>query len=268
MPLDAYLRHCERRGFSPVTIKHYRKIVTAWLAWLTTHNLDHAGAGPAEIEAFLDSRPHITTVSARATYLGWLRAFCRWAMNEGIAERDPCAKIDTPLVPRRVARPIDESHLAAALATADDRMRAWLLLGAKAGLRCKEIAGIHSDDLALDQSPPMLTITNPKGRKQRQVPLHPDIVAALPRHHGYLWPGGWGRGFISPGHVSRLISEHLHTIDHATAHQLRHRLGSTLFRESRDIRLVQEILGHASPATTQIYTSVEIDRAAEYFDRL
>src|SRR5687767_12280666 len=79
--LDAYLAHCERRGFSDQTRRCYRILVTQWLDHLTSLGIEYPSA--AEVEAFLDQWPSPAT---RATYLSWLRAYCRWCFTEGLAE--------------------------------------------------------------------------------------------------------------------------------------------------------------------------------------
>lgn len=264
--LDTYLAHCERRGFSDATRRCYRILVGQWLDYLDDLGIDDAG--PAEVESFLDQWPDLGT---RSSYLSWLRAFCRWAHGEGLMERDPTAKIYSPLLPRALPRPISEADLRIALDAADPRMRTWLLLAAKAGLRCKEIAGIRGQDLHLEREPVTLDVTNPKGRRERTVPLHPDILGALTNQNldtGYLWPGQFG-SHINAGTVSTKIGKHLRAcgID-ATAHQLRHRFGSQVYALTKDLRLTQELLGHASPATTQIYAAVDVNRAAEFFGDL
>lgn len=262
--LESYLAHCERRGFSPITRYQYRILVARWLGFC-----EHLGIlepGPAEVEAFLDQYP---SASTRSTYLSWLRAYCKWCCAEGLAERDPTAKIGTILLPRAVPRPLSETDLTTALKHADPRMRLWLLLAAKAGLRCKEIAGIQAQDVHLDREPAVLDVTNPKGRRQRSVPLHPEIVSEIRGmsnpQSGYLFPGKDG-AHIRPDTVSRYIATHLRACGiHATAHQLRHRFGSQVYAQTRDLRLTQELLGHASPATTQIYAATDTNRIAEFF---
>ena len=272
--LDAYMLHCERRGFSDETRKHYRKIVTAWLTWLETIHIDLDSAGPAEVQGFLDSRPHLRTPSARATYLSWLRSFCRWAYSEGITSADPTMKIEAPMIPRAIAHPISEADLNLALRESPNpRMTAWLMLGAKAGFRCKEMAGLQVEDLNRESTPLHLKVSNPKGHSERIVPAHADVVAALEAYgmpaYGSVFVGGFGARFISPGYVSSQISGYFRSLGiHAVAHSLRHRFGSRMYALTKDLRLVQELLGHASPATTQIYTYSNVDEAVAVFGNL
>lgn len=162
---------------------------------------------------------------------------------------------------RYLPRPLPEDDLTKALAQADDRMRAWLCLGAFAGLRCQEIAGVKRTDVLLDRDPPLLVVMDAKGGHQRLIPLHPSVLDAfrrlpLPRD-GYLFSHFEGRSrHIEPWSVSHKVGQHLRAcgID-ASAHQLRHRFGSAIYAASRDIRITQELLGHQSPATTAVYAA-------------
>lgn len=265
--IDSYLAHCERRGFSDQTIRCYKILLGSWSRFLDGLGIDDPG--PAEVQAFLDLQP---AASTRATYLSWLRTYSRWALNEGLTGSDPTAKVEGPRIPAGQPRPLAEKHLALALAHADPQMRLFLFLGAKAGLRCKEIAGIHTDDLDLSSDPPMLYVSNAKGHSHGYVPLHPDIVSALRAWgvtDGYLFPGHQGGRHISPGTVGDKIAKHLRSLGiDATAHQLRHRFGSALYQSSRDIRLTQQALRHASLSSTQIYTFTDLHDAQKYWDDL
>lgn len=93
-----------------------------------------------------------------------------------------------------------------------------------------------------------------KGGKTRHVPiLRQDLLAQIIDAHGFLFKGNID-GHLSAAYVSRLISASLG--NRTTAHQLRHRFATEALRGTHDLRAVQELLGHASLATTQIYTDV------------
>lgn len=266
--LHDYLRYCERRGYSNRTITAYREHITNWGNFLDKHNIKIPGA--AEAEAFLD-RPELSA-STRSCYASWLSAFTRWATLEGIYPTDPMRKIHRPFVPTQIPKVISEADLEVALASAGPRMHLWLLLGAKCGLRCKEIAGVHTQDLYLDANPATLTVSNPKGRRQRTVPLNDEVVTALrdyPVRAGYLFPGGWGAKFINPSTVSGKFTEFFQGLGiDATGHALRHRYGTRAYALSKDIRLVQDLLGHRSPVTTAIYTHLDHDESARVVAQL
>lgn len=145
-----------------------------------------------------------------------------------------------------------------------------LLFGAYAGLRCAEIAAVHPDDMVDGQ----MRVVG-KGGKERRVPLHPRLVAAvdaeLQRRRaghsgtgfrygetaavegGYLFPGQSG-GHTTPNSVTRRLSRLLGAA--CSGHQLRHRFASQAYAVGRDLRAVQELLGHSKPETTARYTAI------------
>lgn len=265
--LASYVRYCERRGFSAATIRSYRLCVTLWLAYLDELGIDQPG--PAEAETFL-SQPEWSPKS-RAGYQSWLSPFCKWAYDEGIYDRNPCAKLHRQIVPDTIPKVISEAALERALQTEIVRLRLWLLLAAKAGLRRKEIAGVRGEDVRLDGARPMLVVSNPKGRRQRTVPLSADTVAAFKDfglHDGYLFPGT-DHGHILPDTVGAHIGAHLRYcgID-VTAHALRHRYASRLYALTLDLRYVQECLGHQNPATTVRYTHLDNNQYGTEIDQL
>jgi len=178
---------------------------------------------------------------------------------------------------RSLPRPISEEDLWRAFGTAPRRVRPWLALAAGAGLRACEIALLRRDRV-LDTAPvPFLLIAADatKGRHERVVDMSDFVLGEL-RAWG-LPSSGWvfrrmdGRpGPLRPWLVSKLANECLHASGtSATLHQLRHRCLTMAYRESgHDIRLVQEIAGHRSLASTQGYTLVTPGRAAAVLNAL
>jgi integrase/recombinase XerC len=129
-----------------------------------------------------------------------------------------------------------------------------VMLAAQAGLRCVEVSRVHTDDIVQDFEGWSLHVLG-KGGRRRVVPLTRRLaleLRALPR--GYAFPGKID-GHLSAAYVSKLVSRALP--DGVTAHMLRHRFASRAYvGAGRDIRAVQELLGHSSVATTQVYTKV------------
>lgn len=182
-----------------------------------------------------------------------LRAFYSWAHVTGRMQHNPAALLPTVKAPAGRPRPASERVVKAGLALNDDRVRLMIQLGAHAGLRCCEIAVVHTADVRRDLVGYTL-IAHGKGDKLRDVPLTDALARELlDASEGYVFPGAID-GHLSAGYVSKLISRALP--EGVTAHMLRHRFGSVAFAAERDIRAVQELLGHASVATTQIYTEV------------
>jgi integrase/recombinase XerC len=206
-------------------------------------------------------------------YAGHLRAFYNWAMDNGRAKRNPVNGAPVPKRPRYLPRPIAEDPLIRALETADARTRLVLALAAMAGLRAVEIARLRREDL-LEHLTPMEMLVQGKGDKPRTVPISPALWGelqryGLPRRGPVIRRADGHHGHLSPSAISMMANDHLHA--HGlpdTLHALRHYAGTTLYRDTRDIRLVQDVLGHASPATTAIYTLWAQEDAAAALDRL
>lgn len=195
----------------------------------------------------------------RHAYVSHLRAFFAWLKQQGLITEDPSLMLTMPKVPRGLPRPIEEDDLAVALAVARPKMRAMLTLAAYAGLRAIEIAGLNWDDLRRESDGSNYVIVrHGKGDKARTVEVGQTVVRALQAYgiqrRGPVFLGADGRR-IDPRSVSSACNRFLrrHDID-ATLHQLRHRYGVIGYQLTLDLRLMQEQLGHASPATTQIYT--------------
>src|SRR5699024_9969440 len=160
-----------------------------------------------------------------------------------------------PHVPAAIAspRPAPDRIYMVALTKADARGRLILRLAAECGLRRAEIAQTHSRDVIEDLAGFSLRVHG-KGGKDRIVPL-PDALAAELRRLpiGWMFPGN-DDGHLSPRWVGKLATELLP--EDWTLHKLRHRFATRAYRGTRNIRAVQELLGHSSVGTTQIYTAV------------
>lgn len=246
-----YARDSAHRGLQPTTIEMRTVRLRCFAAWL---DRPLRAATAEDVERFLAERRICSRT--RYTWLSHLSCFYRWGVRRDLFSTDPTARIDRPRLPRLLPRPIGDEALAEAIGTADRRLRAMLLLASHMGLRCCEISRLHRNDV-LDAAETPMVLVHGKGAKDRTVPLHPLVVealAALPSR-GWLFRRTDGAP-LSPAQVSIAMREHLrgHGID-ATGHQLRHWFATRLYRGTRDLRLTQELLGHASPTTTSVYTA-------------
>lgn len=192
-----------------------------------------------------------TRLSARSS----LRVFYRWMVEEGLRPDDPSARTRAVKMPPRAVKEAPQDALLQALETVNERDRLAVLLAAYAGLRRAEIATLHADNIGER----MLTVTG-KGSKTRRVPIHPLLEAPLrdaKARGGYLFRGADGWSPVTPDAMGRRIARALP--GKWTAHSLRHYFAGHVYRASHDIRSVQQLLGHSSIATTQIYTQVDDD---------
>ena len=294
--LAAHLAHLRLLGRSERTVYDRERAVIRLAAWLEVrYSLEarkpcgapctqNSGAGfggssqkppsllldatPVDLAAWRAS----LTVGDQAVvvYCAHVAGFYDFAVTRGIRPDNPAAGLPVPSPPRGMPRPVSEEDLAAALACADERVRPWLVLAGWAGFRAKEIALLRRESVLDTAVPPVLLVARnaTKGHRERRVPASPFVVAelriaGLPRS-GWMFPRYDGKpGPNTPSMISGLGNRCLREAGSAaTLHALRHRFASQLYQQTRDIRLVQEMLGHASPATTAIYADYG-DGAAE-----
>jgi integrase/recombinase XerC len=208
-----------------------------------------------------------TRKSARASVC----AFYAWGVDTDRIEahRNPARRLPPVTAPRALPRPAPSMVFRCALLSANDRDRLFLLLAGYAGLRRAEIASVHPDDI--DHERQALRVHG-KGGKERIVPLHPVLYAELGFELERRAAGGCGSGWrytslIGPdshlfpgrgGHVGpdvpgRALARLL--LGDWTGHTLRHRFASAAYAVDRDLRAVQELLGHSKPETTARYVA-------------
>lgn len=246
--ISGYTTWLQAGGASPGTVR----LRELYLLRLACRYEDLAGLTTSDLAGFLAEQVWApeTRKSVRATFC----SFYGWAFDEGLVRVDPARRLPAVRAPRALPRPVPLEVFAAALARADDRDRRALLLMRYAGLRRSEVARLHSDDvMRLEDGRPVALSVTGKGGIVRAVPVHPRVAGALEGVQGWVFPGRWG-GPMTPGTlgvaVSRLLGPGW------TGHTLRHRAASDWYAVERDLRAVQELLGHASIRTTQIYTAV------------
>jgi integrase/recombinase XerC len=290
--IAGWLAHlgAERR-LSPKTLEAYQRDVLQFLAFLAGHLggapslKDLAALSPADVRAFLAAR-RANNIGSRSLMrsLAGLRAFGRFLERNGKGKVGALAAVRAPKIGKTLPRPL---AIAAARSVADPDLAAgdgrepWihardaavlaLLYGC--GLRISEALGLTRADF---DGRDALTVTG-KGRKQRMVPLLPqvaklvaDYIALCPfdlPEQTALFVGAKG-GPLSPRIVQLAMARlrgALGLPETATPHALRHSFATHLLARGGDLRSIQELLGHASLSTTQIYTAVDADRLIEAY---
>lgn len=196
---------------------------------------------------------HEWAPQTRRSYRASLRGFCRWAHASGNAKIDPTFTLPVVKVPRSLPRPAPNSVVDNALRHLDLRVRMLIMLLTFTGMRRGEVAKLHTRDLQEGLTGWGIRVIG-KGGHERVIPVDQDIATMLRLvPTGYVFPGQID-GHLSAAYVGKLVSAALD--GKWTAHTLRHRYASLAYSVTRDLRAVQELLGHASVTTTQIYTLV------------
>ncbi len=296
--LDGFLRALAARDTSIHTRRSYESTVARYLDWLAARGTDWRDPSRTELRAYLAQLGASVARSSVGQRLAAIRAFHRWATRAGLAPGDPWGSIATPRRPRRLPRVLEIEQVEALLAAIDHdleaagsgagpvaerrvalalRDRALVEVAYAAGLRISELAAASL--AALDLRRAQITVMG-KGRKERIGILGRPAVAAL---HAYIEDGRpvlaarRPQGVPDPDAVFlnhlggslgvRGLRGRLERLRAAAGlpvgvspHTLRHSFATHLLDGGADLRVVQELLGHESLATTQVYTHVSPTR--------
>jgi integrase/recombinase XerC len=291
--LDEYVRHLRsRRDVSVHTVRAYRTDLVGLLTHLGRLGIDDLERVtlPAVRSWLANQQIRGQARSTLQRRAAAVRVFFSWALETGQITTNPAATLRSPKTVRKLPPVLEAadaaSMLAAAIAVADQdggpvarRDVAILELLYATGVRVSELCGLDLDDLDPDRR--VVRVLG-KGRKERTVPLGAPAVRAveawLANGRGALVTTASGsamfvgqRGLrIDPRVVRRVVHHALGTVDGAPdlgPHGLRHAMATHLLEGGADLRSVQEMLGHASLATTQIYTHVSNDRLRSAFEQ-
>ena len=291
--MRGWLNHLDvERGVSANTLKSYRRDLARYTAYLGGRGVtDPAAVTEAHVSDFLATlregsadHPPLAASSAARTLVA-VRGFHRFLVLEGDTAQDPAGAVSPPRPPARLPKAIsveDVERLLAAAGVGDTpaslRDRALLEVLYGAGARISEAVGLDVDDV--DAAEGVVRLFG-KGGKERVVPLGSYAAEAL---SAYLVRGrpalaSKGRGtpaiFLNQrgGRLSRqsawaalrAAAERAGLSGHLSPHTLRHSFATHLLDGGADVRVVQELLGHASVTTTQIYTMVTVQRLREVY---
>ena len=271
------------KGRSPRTIESYRRDLEAYESSLAGRGVTVVTANPGDIDRYLsemrqEGRAPASVARARSS----IRGLHRFLADEGVVTGDPSRSAPVVRVPSRVPKALPEAVIIDLLdgiggedpLSLRDRAVLELLYGT--GARVSEITDLDLDDLAFDDG--LLRVTG-KGDKERLVPVGRSAQAAIGRwcepgardsllarstrrdDHSALFVNQRGRRLSRQG-VHLLVSNRARRAGIASPvspHVLRHSCATHMLAHGADVRVVQELLGHASVATTQLYTKVNRD---------
>ncbi len=287
-----WLTHLYReRDASASTIQSYERDLRQFSAFLSTRFdrplliADLADIDVKTIRAFMASRRKAGICSRSiARTLSALRSFFGWLEVESLAKSRAILKIAMPKIPHSVPKPltVDKAEAVVTKDFATDidwvvaRDLAVLLLLYGSGLRISEALSLKVKDAPVEGRDVLHVIG--KGQKERMVPVLPVVQEAVFNYmslcpypldnDGPLFLGAKG-GPLSPRIVQKKmqqIREDLSLPDWSTPHALRHSFATHLLSAGADLRQIQELLGHASLSTTQLYTEVDRDRLLAVYD--
>ena len=227
------------------------------IRYCETHIPDFPHCDEAQIDKFMATQLANVSPNYRKSMRSALMCFFGFAVKKKYLEVDPAYQMVKISIPRPLPRPVSEDALRIAYELATLDVQCMILLGSMGGLRLSEIANLHMDD----REGNLLRVLG-KGSKERIIPMNATLSSALDRWQAEI---EWGYYFANPlthspwsiSYVAIQIKKDLPR--KFSAHNLRHRAASTAYGTTKDIRAVQELLGHASVATTQLYTAITSD---------
>jgi integrase/recombinase XerC len=286
----------DERQMSGKTLEAYQLDVGQFLSFFAQHQggaptlSDLAKLTPADVRAFMAAR-RSEGIGSRSLMriLAGVRSFARYLERNGKGKVAALTAVRAPKIPKTLPKPLamaDATRIADVDLRAGEEREPWifardaavlaLLYGS--GLRIGEALGLKREDAPVPGKDDAITVLG-KGRKQRMVPVLPvvaqliaDYMAICPFDlppKGPLFVGAKG-GALSPRIIQLSMARlrgALGLPDTATPHALRHSFATHLLARGGDLRAIQELLGHASLSTTQIYTAVDSERLLEVYRR-
>jgi len=286
--LDSYLRHLTiERGLSRNTINSYRTDLFKYLAFLESRNKDLLNVNADDIDKFVSSLNQAGAASSSsARAIASIRGLHKYLILESKRTDDPTVKTRAPKLPMRLPKALSQDQVIQLLNAAGPepdsdpssdlirlRDRALLELLYSTGARVSEIADLDLDEVN-DNG---LMRVRGKGSKERIVPVGSFAYAALEAYLSRVRPAlvksstpavflNQRGGRLSRQSIWQIIQKAGEVCGlEVSPHTLRHCFATHLIEGGADVRVVQELLGHASVTTTQIYTKVTIDTLREAF---
>lgn len=265
--LDSFTSWLELRGYRPGTIKQYDYDIKRFLDWLKKSPIE---VTEGEISSYLvhiksDRKLSNSTMLRR---IASLRTFYDCLVDQGFLGNNPVS-VRRPRVRRRLPSVLSRQEMNLLLASAKNE-RDWLLtmMLYSTGARVSEISGLRWEDVELEEGTAMIRAG--KGGKDRIVLFNSEAAAGLKRYGESRNPEG--RIFdLSTRSIQRIIKEMARGAGirkPVTPHLLRHSVATHLLESGADLRAIQELLGHASLSTTQIYTHISREHLKKEYKKL
>jgi len=289
---DTWLR--VERGLAPNSLAAYRRDLRRYAGYLRRHGMtgDVAAVDEGTVAGFVDELQRARTdeglprykESSIARALAAVRSFHRFCVEEGLLGADPSGDVSAPRVPQGIPKALTEAEVEALLGAVPgdgprpQRDRAILELLYAGGLRISELVGLDLGDVDLRDG---LVRVLGKGSKERVVPLgrsarasvgdylttgRPELVARQTTTALFLNARGGRHTRQGAWLVVRAAGDRVGLRGRLFPHVLRHSCATHMLDRGADIRVVQELLGHASLSTTQVYTKVSPERLRAVYE--
>jgi tyrosine recombinase XerC len=285
--LDAFLEHLTHgRNASPHTVSGYRTDLLQLIAYCEARQVGLRGVDHVVLRGFLHELAGARiSKSSVARKLAAIRSYFKYCLKQGLVDDNPARVVTTPKLDRPVPAFLSENEMVRFLDEPDKgdvlglRDRAILELFYATGIRLSELCGIDLADMSLEDR--MLRVRG-KGKKERLVPFGRKAVERLDaylRLRPTLLEADFGEsavflnyrgGRISPRSVERLVDKYVKRSllrRGVSPHALRHSFASHLLGRGADLRVIQELLGHESLATTQKYTHLNVRQLLDVYKK-
>lgn len=279
-----YIYMSSEKRFSPLTQQNYRRDLEKFCAFCQKQSLRDLSSLHAQHIRQSVASLHRSGIGGKSLqrWLSSLRSFFRFAIARGWMKNNPADGIQAPKSPRKLPKTLDADQAAQFVELKGDdflahRDRALLELIYSSGLRLAEVTGLNLTDI--DMSDGLVTVEG-KGSKQRILPVGRQAIKAL---HAWLPQRAL---YASESQEALFITQRGTRISHRAVqlrleklslqqgmnnpvhpHMLRHSFASHMLESSSDLRLVQELLGHANISTTQVYTHLDFQHLAKVYDK-
>lgn len=283
--IDSFIQYISRvQGLSPQTVRAYRSHLEAYARWCEKEHVEGLRVSVAELRGYLGDRQRLGDAPRTlAAHLSAIRSLYRWLNIEEIIDKDPAAALRSPKLPSTLPIVLSTSQLDLLFDAVDGstpggvRDGTMLELLIASGARISELARLCLNDF--DRSHQTLRLLG-KGSKERIVPLYNKAFDSLDIYVRQARLALLEKAHCSQSDTNRLfISDRGRPMDAAalrrrfdllvrkaglpagiTPHTMRHTYATELLEGGADLRSVQELLGHSSLSTTQIYTHVSPER--------
>jgi integrase/recombinase XerD len=282
--VQEFLDHVKyERGLSQNTVVAYDRDLAAYCHFLEGRGVSPGAAGQEDVRAYFTGAGGDGAASSVARRMAAVRSFYAYLVRESVRGDDPAALLRTPRRPQELPRVLSVEEVEAVLSTVvpagplGQRDLAALELLYGCGLRVSELLGLRDGDVDLEGG---LVRCVGKGDKERVVPMGSVAAAAVSRYvadgrrtllRGRRRPelilNARGGPLTRQGfdYILRRVLKRADMLGAASAHTFRHSFATHLLAAGADLRSVQEMLGHANVATTQLYTHVTVEHLREVF---